>query len=145
MGNENAVVQPYLFFAGRCQEALDFYCSTIGAQVEMVMRFDQSPDPMPEGVLQPGFENKIMHSAFRVGCTTILASDGCNDDAGFKGFSLALCVPTIAEADRVFAGLVEGGQVQMALAKTFWSPRYGMLTDRFGISWMVMVPAEPAR
>jgi PhnB protein len=138
------LIQPYLFFGGRCQEALDFYRAALGAQIEMVMRFDESPDPVPAGMLLPGFEHKVMHSAFRIGGNTILASDGCNDDAGFKGFSLALSVATAAEADRVFAQLAEGGQVRMPLGKTFWSPRYGMLTDRFGIEWMVMVPGEAA-
>ncbi len=147
MGNETSstAIQPYLFFAGRCQEALDFYSAAIGAQVDVVMRFDQSPDPVPAGMLQPGFESKIMHSSFRVGDATIMASDGVNDQAGFKGFSLALSVPTIADADRMFAGLADGGQVKMPIGKTFWSPRYGMLTDRFGVDWMVMVPGEPAQ
>lgn len=139
----NCVVQSYLFFGGRCQEALDFYRSAVGAQVDMVMRFDESPDPMPEGMLQPGFEKKVMHASFRVGDSVIMASDGCNEaDGGFKGFSLALTVPTEAEADRAFNALAAGGKVVMALDKTFWSPRYGILEDRFGVSWMVMVPGE---
>lgn len=136
-------ITPYLFFGGRCQEALDFYMDAVGAKVGMVMRFDESPDPVPEGMLEPGFEHKIMHSDFRIGDSTILASDGCNEDAGFKGFSLAISVPTEAEADRVFDALASGGKVTMALGKTFWSPRYGMLTDRFGVDWMVMVPGAP--
>jgi PhnB protein len=136
-------IQPYLFFAGRCQEALDFYSSAVGAQVDMVMRFDEAPVPMPAGMLQPGFERKVMHSAFRIGGSQILASDGMNNEAGFKGFQLALNVPTEADADRAFAALADGGQVKMPLAKTFWSPRYGMLIDRFGVSWMVMVPGAP--
>jgi PhnB protein len=141
----STVIQPYLFFGGRCQEALDFYRAALGAEVDMVMRFEQSPEPVPAGMLAPGFEKKIMHSSFRIGGNTIMASDGCSEEeSGFKGFSLALQVATIAEADQAFARLAEGGQVQMALAKTFWSPRYGMLTDRFGIGWMVMVPGEPA-
>lgn len=142
----STVIQPYLFFGGRCQEALDFYRAALGAQVDMVMRFDESPDPVPAGMLAPGFEKKIMHSSFRIGGNTIMASDGCSEEeSGFKGFSLALQVATIAEADQAFARLSEGGQVQMALGKTFWSPRYGMLADRFGIGWMVMVAGEPAR
>lgn len=135
-------VQPYLFFGGRCQEALDFYTTAAGATVDMVMRFDESPDPVPEGMLQPGFENKVMHSAFRIGSSLIMASDGCSEDSGFKGFSLALSVETEADADRIFNALAEGGQVQMPLGPTFWSPRYGQLTDRFGVAWMVMVPPE---
>jgi PhnB protein len=144
MSTNNRLIQPYLFFAGRCQEALDFYKAAVGAQVDMVMRYDESPAPIPAGMLQPGFEKKIMHSSFRIGDNTIMASDGRNDDAGFKGFSLALSVATEAEADHAFAALARGGRVDMALGKTFWSPRYGMLTDRFGIQWMVMVPADPA-
>jgi PhnB protein len=135
-------VQPYLFFSGRCEEAIEFYRTAIGAEVEMVMRFNESPEPMPPGVLQEGFEAKVMHSSFRVGDATIMASDGCDDKTTFSGFSLALHVPTVADADRVFAALADGGQVQMPLAKTFWSPRYGMVQDKFGISWMVMVPAD---
>lgn len=137
----DTLVQPYLFFGGRCEEALDFYRTALGAQVEMVMRFNESPEPVPPGMLQPGFENKVMHSAFRIGATTVMASDGCDDKSSFSGFSLALSVPTEADADRVFAALADGGKITMPLVKTFWSPRYGMLTDRFGINWMVMVPA----
>jgi PhnB protein len=134
-------IQPYLFFGGRCQEALDFYRDRAGAQIGMVMHFDESPDPVPKGMLQPGFEHKVMHSEFRLGGSTILASDGLTEkESVFKGFSLALLVPTEAEADRLFDALADGGHVQMALGKTFWSPRYGMLTDRFGVAWMVMVP-----
>lgn len=134
-------IQAYLFFGGRCEEALAFYTQAIGAQPGMLMRFNDSPDPMPEGMLQPGFESKVMHCEFRVGNTLVLASDGCGPEAsGFKGFSLALSVATDEDADRAFNGLAEGGQVTIALAKTFWSPRYGMLTDRFGVNWMVMVP-----
>ena len=137
-----SMVTPYLFFAGRCQEALEFYRKAIGATIGMVMRFNESPEPPPPGVLQPGFEAKIMHSSFTIGGTTLMASDGCDDQTKFNGFSLSLTVPTEAEADRAFAALADGGQVQMALSKTFWSPRYGMLTDRFGISWMVFVPGD---
>ncbi|MCY7354169.1 MAG: VOC family protein [Lysobacter sp.] len=140
----NTQIQPYLFFGGRCEEALDFYRTKLGAEVEMVMHFNESPDAVPPGMLQPGFEGKVMHAAFRIGGTTILASDGCDDKSSFSGFSLALSAPTEAEVDRMFAALSEGGHVQMPLAKTFWSARYGMLTDRFGISWMVMVPADAA-
>ena len=135
-------IQPYLFFSGRCEEALAFYRTAIGAEIEMVMHFNESPEPMPPGVLQEGFETKVMHSSFRVGDAMIMASDGCDDKTTFSGFSLALQVPTIAEADRAFAALADGGQVQMPRAKTFWSPRYGMVKDKFGVSWMVMVPGE---
>ena len=141
----NTLIQPYLFFGGRCDEALDFYRTAIGAQTEMLMRFSESPDPMPPGVLQPGFENRVMHACFRVGGSAIMASDGCNEGTTFSGFSLSLSVPSEAEADRVFAALAADGKVTMALGKTFWSPRFGMLTDRFGIGWMVIVPAETAQ
>jgi PhnB protein len=140
--NDNHGIQPYLFFAGRCQEALDYYTRALGATVEVVMRFDQSPDPVPAGMLAPGFESKVMHSAFNVGGSKILASDGCSeaDGASKQGFSLALSVPTEDAADRAFGALADGGEVQMPLQKTFWSPRYGMVKDRFGVHWMVMVP-----
>jgi PhnB protein len=138
----STLIQPYLFFGGRCEEALEFYRSALGAQVDMLMRHKDNPEPPPPGMLQPGFENKIMHACFRVGGTAIMASDGCQEGSNFSGFSLSLTVPTEAEADRVFALLADGGQVQMPLTKTFWSPRFGMLTDRFGVSWMVIVPAE---
>jgi PhnB protein len=132
-------VQPYLFFSGRCEEAIAFYTQVVGAQTDMLMRFSDSPEPMPPGILQPGFENKVMHAAFRVGGSTIMASDGCDDKTKFSGFSLSLAVTTEAEADRAFAALSDGGTVTMPIGKTFWSPRYGMLTDRFGVSWMVGV------
>ena len=141
----NTLVQPYLFFGGRCDEALEFYRKAIGAQVDMVMHFNESPQPLPPGVLAPGYENKVMHSSFRVGKTALMASDGCEPGGSFSGFSLSLAVSTEAEADRAFAALADGGQVKMPLGKTFWSPRYGMVTDRFGIGWMVSVVAEPAQ
>ena len=138
----NTKVEPYLFFGGRCAEALEFYRTAIGAEIIMSMRFSDSPEPMPPGVLQPGFEDKVMHSSFRVGDTELMASDGCDETSTFSGFSLSLTVPTEAEADRAFDALADGGQVTMPLSKTFWSPRYGMLVDRFGVNWMVYVPGE---
>ncbi|MEY4099088.1 MAG: hypothetical protein RL300_259 [Pseudomonadota bacterium] len=137
-----SMIQPYLFFSGRCDEALDFYKTALDAEVDMLMRFDQSPDPVPAGMLQAGFEAKVMHCQFRVGNTTVMASDGCDDKAVFSGFSLALSVPSEAEADRVFDSLSQQGTVIMPLNKTFWSPRYGMVKDKFGIHWMVMVPDQ---
>jgi len=136
------LVQPYLFFGGRCEEALKFYQKAIGAETEMLMRHKESPEPPPPGTVPPGFENKVLHATFRVGGTTIMASDGCGEGGTFEGFSLALSVPTEADANRAFAALAEGGEVRMPLAKTFWSPRFGMLTDRFGIGWMVSVPGN---
>lgn len=136
------VIQPYLFFNGRCDEALEFYRGAIGAEVAFIMRFKDSPEPPPPGMLAPGFEEKVMHAEVRVGETTLMASDGCSaEKADFKGFSLSLSVGSEAEADRVFAALADGGKVRMPLAKTFWSPRFGMVEDRFGLGWMVTVPA----
>ena len=135
-------VQPYLFFSGRCEEALSFYEQALGAKVVMKMRFSDSPDPVPEGMLQSGFEEKIMHATFTVGQTTILASDGCDDKSRFEGFRLAFSVPTETAADSAFNALAEGGTVDMPLMKTFWSPCYGMVTDKFGVGWMIMV-AQP--
>ncbi len=133
-------VQPYLFFPGNCEQALEFYKKSLGAEVEMMLRFKESPEPPPPGMIPPGYENKIMHTSFRIGQTTVMASDGCGEEkAGFEGFSLSITVPTEADADRVFNALAEGGKVEMPLAKTFWSPRFGMLHDRFGVGWMVSV------
>jgi PhnB protein len=138
-------VQVYLFFAGRCEEAVEFYKKTVSAEVMMLMRFKDSPEPPQPGMIPPGSENKIMHTAMRIGDSMVMASDGrCEGGAAFQGFSLSLTVANEAEADRVFSALAEGGQVQMALAKTFWSPRFGMLTDRFGVGWMVSVAAQTA-
>lgn len=133
------IVQSYLFFSGRCEEALEFYKSAIGAKVDMLMRFNESPEPPPPGMVPPGHENKVMHASFHVGETMIMASDGCGENHPFAGFSLSLGVATEAEADQYFNALAEGGKVDMPLEKTFWSPRYGMLTDKFGMSWMVSV------
>ncbi len=130
-------VQPYLFFDGRCEEAIEFYRKVLGAEVTMLLRFKESPEP---GMCPPGAGEKVMHAAFRIGETTILASDGqCQGRPGFQGFALSLTVANDAEADRRFAALAEGGQVQMPLSKTFFSPRFGMVADRFGVSWMVYV------
>jgi len=133
-------VETYLFFDGRCEEAIEFYKKVLGAEVTMLMRFKDSPEPPQPGMIPPGSENKIMHVSFRIGDTMVMASDGrCTGQANFQGFSLSLTVANEAEADRKFAALAEGGQVQMPMAKTFWSPRFGMVTDRFGVGWMVSV------
>ncbi len=130
-------VQPYLFFDGRCEEAVEFYRKALGAEVTMLMRFKESPEP---GMCPPGAGDKVMHASIRIGETTILASDGqCQGRPGFQGFALSLNVANDAEADRRFAALADGGQVQMPLSKTFFSPRFGMVADRFGVSWMVYV------
>lgn len=138
----NTTVKPYLFFGGRCEEALEFYRTALGAEINAVMRFRDSPEPLPPGMVPPGFENKVMHACFHVGGSNVMASDGCNPGSGFAGFSLALSVATDAQAERAFVALTDGGHVKMPLAKTFWSSSYGMVTDRFGISWMVMVAAD---
>jgi PhnB protein len=130
-------IQPYLFFEGRCEEAIEFYRKALGAEVQMLMHFKDSPDP---DHCPPGSANKVMHATLRIGDTIINASDGrCTDQPKFDGFSLSLDAPDAAAADRLFAALGDGGQVQMPLAKTFFSPRFGMLADRFGVSWMVIV------
>jgi PhnB protein len=141
----STTITPYLFFGGRCEEALAFYGKALGAEVEMMMRFNESPEPTPPGMLQAGFEKKIMHASFRVRGVQLFASDGCDDKSTVSGFKLALTVPTEADARRAFDALADGGSVQMPLTKTFWSPAYGMLTDRFGVEWMVMVPQPMAK
>lgn len=136
-------VQPYLFFEGRCEEALEFYKQAAGAEVTALMRFQDSPEPCEQGGMKVD-PSKVMHASFRIGETEILASDGmCQAPAAFQGFSLALSVPDEAQADRLFAGLAEGGQVVMPLGKTFFSPKFGMVTDRFGVGWMILVSREP--
>ena len=133
-------VQPYLFFDGRCEEAIEFYRSALRAEVTMLMRFKESPDTPPPGMVAPGSENKVMHASLRIGDTTVMASDGeCGGSPSFHGFSLSLTVPNEAEAERLFAAVGNGGKVQMPLTKTFFSPRFGMVADRFGVSWMVVV------
>ena len=132
--------QPYLFFDGRCEEAIEFYRGALGAEVTMLLRFKEGPEPQQPGMVPPGAGEKIMHASLRIGDATVLASDGrCLGHPSFQGFAVSLTVPNEAEAERLFAGLAEGGQVQMALAKTFFSPRFGMVADRFGVSWMVCV------
>ncbi|MFO0921694.1 MAG: VOC family protein [Pirellulales bacterium] len=136
-------VTPYLFFSGRCEEALEFYTKALGASVEMKMKFNESPMPPPPGMLQAGFENKIMHSSFTIEGKRIMASDGCDDRSKFDGFRLVLSVDSEAKAHEVFNSLAAGGTVQMPLTSTFWSPCYGMVTDQFQVGWMVMVPGPP--
>jgi len=133
-------IQPYLFFDGRAEEAAAFYRAKLGAEITMLMRNKDSPDKPPPGMLPPNSENKVMHMALKIGETTVLASDGnCAGKPAFQGFSLSLTVKDEAEAGRLFAALADGGQVQMPLGKTFFSPSFGMVTDRFGVAWMVYV------
>ena len=139
------LVQPYLMFNGRCEEAIEFYRKAIGAEVEMVMRFKEAPDQPPPGMVPANWDNKVMHASMMIGDTQVMASDGCSTEGtAFKGITLSLTVANEAEADKKFAGLLEGGQVTMPMGKTFFSPRFGMLTDKFGVSWMVIVPGEMA-
>jgi PhnB protein len=133
-------VQPYLFFDGRCEEAIEFYKKAVGAEVEMVMRYRESPEPPPPGMCAPGSDNKIMHSSLRIGDAIVMASDGrCMGQPKFQGFSLSITAKNEAEAEKLFAALGDGGQVQMPLTKTFFSPRFGMVADKFGVGWMVIV------
>lgn len=133
-------VQPYLFFDGRCEEAVAFYGKALGAEVTMLMRFKDSPEPQQPGTAPHCAEDKIMHTSFRIGDTTVMASDGrCAGQAGFQGFSLSITAADVTEAERLFAALADGGQVQMPLTKTFFSPLFGMVADRFGVSWMIIV------
>ncbi len=134
------LVQPYLFFDGCCDEALEFYKAKLGAKVEMLMRFKENPEP---GANPPGAGEKVMHCSFRIGDTQVMASDGnSTGKPSFQGFSLALTARDEGEAKRLFAALGEGGKVQMPMAKTFFSPAFGMVADRFGVSWMVLAEAR---
>jgi PhnB protein len=128
-------IQPYLFYNGRCDEAIEFYRAAVGAEVTMLMRFNDSPEPTSHGT-----EEKVMHASLRIGDTTVLVSDGrCGGQLDFQGFALTLTVPDEADAERLFTALGDGGQVQMPLAKTFFSPKFGMVADRFGVLWMIYV------
>ena len=131
------MIEPYLFFDGRCDEALDFYKKALGAEVTMLMRFKESPD---QSHVPPGAGDKVMHASFRIGGTQVMASDGnAQGKPSFQGFALSLAVPTEADADKRFSALAEGGQVQLPLSQTFFAPRFGMVADRFGVNWMVIV------
>jgi PhnB protein len=135
-------VTPYLFFDGRCEEAIEFYKHTLGAEVSMLMRNRESPEAPPPGTLPPGSENKIMHASFKIGDTLVMGSDGhCGGKPAFEGFGLSITPTDEATAKRIFASLGDGGELRMPLAKTFFSPCFGMVTDRFGVLWMVYVMA----
>ena len=140
---QDHIVQPYLVFDGCCEEAIEFYHQALGAEKIMLMRFKDSPEPLQPGCLPSGSENKVMHALFRIGETEVMASDGhCTGQPVFKGFSLSITLTSEADADRFYAALAEGGQIQMPLAKTFYSPRFGMVADRFGVGWMIYVRPE---
>lgn len=138
------LILPYLFFGGRTEEAIKFYTTALGAQPGMLMRFKDSPDQAPAdcGPINP---EGVMHAEIKIGDNTIMMSDGCGEETKFGGFSLSISAPTEAEAKRYFDALAQGGKVEMPLTKTFWSPCFGMLTDKFGVGWMVNVPGpQPA-
>jgi PhnB protein len=132
-------VEPYLFFDGRCEEALDFYKKALRAEVTAIIRFKDSPDP---SMVHGGQDlNKVLHAVFKVGESTIMCSDGRNQGKpSFQGFALSIAVKTEAESKRLFNALAEGGRVEMPLGKTFFSPSFGMVVDRFGVYWMVLIP-----
>ncbi len=132
-------IEPYLFFNGRCEEAIEFYKNALGAEVLMLMRYKESPEPPPPGMVPAGWDNKVMHTTLRVGNANVMASDGCSEELNFQGFSLSLSATDEADAKRKFAALAVNGQVRMPLTKTFWSPCFGMVADRFGVGWMVTV------
>jgi len=132
----DAEIHPYLFFGGRCAEALAFYERALDAEVTYVMRYKDAPEPPP-----PGMEERVMHASFRVGGALLQASDGCDDAPRFAGFRISLALPDEAAVRRACAGLADGGAVEMAPERTFWSPCFGMVTDRFGVGWMVAVTA----
>ncbi|HEX8740001.1 MAG TPA: VOC family protein [Casimicrobiaceae bacterium] len=139
-------ITPYLFFDGRCEEAIDFYRRALGAEQTMLMRYRQSPETSP-GSIPPGAGDKVMHASFRIGGAEVMASDGhCKGKPSFQGFALSINARDEAEAQRMFDALADDGQVQMPLGKTFFSPCFGMVADRFGVSWMVYVePKRPAQ
>jgi len=137
-------VQPYLIFEGRCEEAIEFYKKALDAKVEVLMRFKDAPERPPAGECAPGSDDKVMHATLKIGEATVMASDGrMQGKPSFQGFSLSLDMKDREEAERRFRALAEGGQVQMPLGKTFFATVFGMVADRFGVSWMVIVPAKP--
>jgi PhnB protein len=132
-------VHPYLFFEGRCEEAARFYQEALGAEIVMLMRFKDSPD---QSMVPSGGAEKVMHMTMRIGGDTIMASDGrCAGEPRFEGFALSLSPPNRQEAERIFAALAEGGQVQMPLTETFFSPCFGVVADKYRVSWMIYVEA----
>jgi len=137
--NTKSIIEPYLFFNGRCEEAVKFYQQALGAELQFMMRYKESPEPLPPGMTPPNWGDKVMHASLKIGLTIVMVSDGCSERAKFDGFSLSISVNTEAEARNIYAALSAGGQAKMPLAKTFWSPCFGMLEDKFGVGWMVSV------
>ena len=133
-------VTPYLTFEGRCEEAIEFYKKALGAEVGMMMRFKEAPEQPPPGMLPPGSDNKIMHACLRINGAEVMASDGnAKGKPKFEGFSLSLNAKDEAQAERMFAALSDGGEVRMPLGKTFFAKRFGMVADRIGVGWMIIV------
>jgi PhnB protein len=142
---KNSIVQTYLSFDGKCEEAIEFYKRALGANVNMLMRFKDSPEKPPAGC-GPTDPNKVMHAQFQIGETVIMASDGrATGNPKFEGFNLSLVVKTEADADKAFNALADGGKVEMPLAKTFFSARFGMVKDKFGVFWMVLVRPDSTK
>jgi PhnB protein len=135
-------IEPYLFFNGHCEAAIELYRSVFGAEVLMLMRFRDSPEPPQPGMVPPGSEDKVMHATLKIGDTQLMVSDGMNSGtASFQGFSLSMAMPDEAAAHKAFDALADGGTVTMPIARTFWSPCFGMVNDRFGVPWMITVAA----
>ncbi|MDD5139024.1 MAG: VOC family protein [Verrucomicrobiales bacterium] len=142
---KNSIIQPYLFFDGKCEAALEFYKKALGANVNMLLRFKDSPEP-PKPGCTPADTNKVMHAQFQIGETVVMASDGrATGNPKFEGFALSLTVKTEAEADQAFNALANGGKIEMPLAKTFFSARFGMVEDKFGVFWMILVTPNPVK
>jgi PhnB protein len=139
-------VQPYLFFNGRCEEAIDFYRRTLGAETTMLMRFSENPDPQSQANIAPGTENKVMHANVRIRDTELMMSDGMCDGQGtkFEGISLTLNAANVAEAEKLFKALGHGGQEQLPMQETFFADRFGIVADKFGVSWMIMAEKKQA-
>lgn len=137
-------IQPYLFFEGRCEEAVAFYRDALGAQVLMLMRYGDAPEGdagCPGGAPPPA--DKIMHAALQIGQTMVMASDGfAAGHPQFKGVSLSISADDDAQARRLFDALADGGQVQQPLEPTFFASSFGMVADRFGVSWMVVAGTQ---
>ena len=132
-------IQPYLVFDGRCEEAIEFYKSALGAKVTRLMRWKDHRGECDPSVAGSEIQNKVMHASLSVGDSVVMVSDGrCTGEPKFQGFSLSLAPANAAEADRLFAALADGGKVQMPMGKTFFSARFGMVADRFGVSWMIV-------
>jgi len=141
----NAVITPYLFFGGRADEAIEYYREALGAVQVALMRYSEHTDQPPEGTLPAGFENKVMHAELRITGAALMLSDGTGAEGAFRGLRLSLALPTAADAQKAFFALAEDGTVDMPIAETFWSPCFGMVTDKFGVGWMITVELEPPK